>query len=56
MNENLEQKPKKHLNGFSGFCAYCNTPISNDKFCSEECAEEFELATKFGLFNKQHKY
>ena len=55
MNEDLKEQTKEHFNGFTGFCLYCNNPISKIKFCSPECEEDFELASKIGLirgFNK----
>lgn len=53
MNEDLKE-PKPYFNGFTGFCLYCNSKVFNDKFCSPECEEDFELANKIGLIRGKH--
>lgn len=41
-----EIRNRKAIN-FSGHCLYCNDSISQGRFCSAECHEDWELAQKY---------
>ena len=38
-----DRKPAK----LTGYCLYCNEAISQGRFCSAECHEDWEMAQKY---------